>query len=110
MAVGEYVSMRAQVELLERLLMEEAAHLRHNPAGARAELEELIKRVGLSRQTARQAARRVTDSTLGLRLCWSRARTVASSGRRPTTRRRGRRSMEVGAPPSRYVSMTTGWT
>jgi len=57
MAVGEYVSMRAQVELLERLLMEEAAHLRHNPAGARAELEELIKRVGLSRQTARQAAR-----------------------------------------------------
>jgi VIT1/CCC1 family predicted Fe2+/Mn2+ transporter len=57
MAVGEYVSMRAQVELLERLLMEEAAHLRRNPAGARAELEELIQRVGVSRQTARQAAR-----------------------------------------------------
>src|SRR5919206_3040336 len=35
MAVGEYVSMRAQVELLERLLMEERAHLMKNPAGAR---------------------------------------------------------------------------
>jgi vacuolar iron transporter family protein len=57
MAVGEYVSMRAQVELLERLLLEEAKHLQRNPVGARAELEQVIQRAGFSRQTARQAAR-----------------------------------------------------
>jgi vacuolar iron transporter family protein len=57
MAVGEYVSMRAQVELLERLLLEEAKHLQRNPAGARAELEEFIARAGVSRQTAHTAAR-----------------------------------------------------
>src|SRR5438477_2309539 len=51
MAVGEYVSMRAQVELLERLLLEEAKHLQRNPVGARAELEQVIQRAGLSRQT-----------------------------------------------------------
>ncbi|HWE22667.1 MAG TPA: VIT1/CCC1 transporter family protein [Myxococcales bacterium] len=57
MAVGEYVSMRAQVELLERLLVEEARHLKGNPEGARAELEEFIERAGISRRTAHQAAR-----------------------------------------------------
>jgi vacuolar iron transporter family protein len=57
MAVGEYVSMRAQVELLEGVLMDEARRLRENPAGARAELEQVIVRAGVSRRTARQAAR-----------------------------------------------------
>jgi len=57
MAVGEYVSMRAQVELLERLLMEEAKHLQRNPAGARAELERFIERAGVSPRTAHAAAR-----------------------------------------------------
>jgi VIT1/CCC1 family predicted Fe2+/Mn2+ transporter len=57
MAVGEYVSMRAQVELLEGVLMEEARRLRENPEGARAELELVIVRAGVSRRTARQAAR-----------------------------------------------------
>jgi len=57
MAVGEYVSMRAQVELLEGLLMEEARRLRQNPEGARAELEKFIVRAGVTRRTARQAAR-----------------------------------------------------
>jgi vacuolar iron transporter family protein len=57
MAVGEYISMRAQVELLERLLVEEARHLQSNPAGARAELEQSIKRAGVSPRTARAAAR-----------------------------------------------------
>jgi len=57
MAVGEYVSMRAQVELLEGVLMEEARRLRDNPEGARAELEQVIVRAGVSRRTARQAAR-----------------------------------------------------
>lgn len=57
MAVGEYVSMRAQVELLERLLMDEARRLRENPAGARAELEQVIARAGVTRRTAQKAAR-----------------------------------------------------
>jgi vacuolar iron transporter family protein len=57
MAVGEYVSMRAQVELLEGVLLDEARRLRENPVGARAELEQVIARAGLSRRTARQAAR-----------------------------------------------------
>jgi VIT1/CCC1 family predicted Fe2+/Mn2+ transporter len=57
MAVGEYVSMRAQVELLEGLLMEEATRLRDNPELARAELEQFIVRAGVSRRTARQASR-----------------------------------------------------
>jgi len=57
MAVGEYVSMRAQVELLEGLLMEEARRLRENPELARAELEQFIVHAGVSRRTARQASR-----------------------------------------------------
>jgi vacuolar iron transporter family protein len=57
MAVGEYVSMRAQVELLEGLLLEEARRLRENPEATRAELEQVIVRAGLSRRTARQASR-----------------------------------------------------
>jgi VIT1/CCC1 family predicted Fe2+/Mn2+ transporter len=57
MAVGEYVSMRAQVELLEGLLVEEARRLRENPEVARAELEQFIVRAGVSRRTARQASR-----------------------------------------------------
>ena len=57
MAVGEYISMRAQVELLERLLLEEARHLQGNPEGARAELERSIERAGVSRRTAHTAAR-----------------------------------------------------
>jgi len=57
MAVGEYVSMRAQVELLEGVLLDEARRLRDNPKVARAELEQVIARAGVSRRTARQAAR-----------------------------------------------------
>jgi len=57
MAVGEYVSMRAQVELLEGLLLEEARRLRENPEATRAELEQVIVRAGVSRRTARQASR-----------------------------------------------------
>src|SRR3954464_13907605 len=59
MAVGEYVSMRAQVELLERLLVEEAEKLRRNPDAVRAELETSIVRAGVSRRTAHDAARQL---------------------------------------------------
>ncbi|HEX9604916.1 MAG TPA: VIT1/CCC1 transporter family protein, partial [Myxococcales bacterium] len=49
MAVGEYVSMRAQVELLEGLLMEEARRLRGQP-GSRA------RRPGAGRRPRRRVA------------------------------------------------------
>src|SRR3954464_13801954 len=59
MAVGEYVSMRAQVELLERLLFEEAEKLRRQPDAVRIELEKIIEQAGVSRKTAHEAARQV---------------------------------------------------
>ncbi|TMA20136.1 MAG: hypothetical protein E6J85_10450 [Deltaproteobacteria bacterium] len=59
MAVGEYVSMRAQVELLERLLLEEAEKLRRHPDAVRADLEQIIERAGVSKKTAHEAARQV---------------------------------------------------
>ena len=60
MAVGEYVSMRAQVELLERLLLDEAEKLRQKPEAVRAELEAFIARAGVSRKTAHEAARQLS--------------------------------------------------
>jgi VIT1/CCC1 family predicted Fe2+/Mn2+ transporter len=59
MAVGEYVSMRAQVELLERLLVEERAKLQQNPCSVQLELQEFIERAGVSHRTARVAARQL---------------------------------------------------
>ncbi|MFL5374594.1 MAG: VIT1/CCC1 transporter family protein, partial [Myxococcales bacterium] len=59
MAVGEYVSMRAQVELLERLLLEETEKLRQNPEAVRAELEDFIAAAGVSRKTAHEAVRQL---------------------------------------------------
>src|SRR5207244_4207443 len=52
MAVGEYVSMAAQVDLLQRLLSEFREHLRVNPEHARADLEEFIRRGGVLPATA----------------------------------------------------------
>src|SRR5918911_2551151 len=40
MAVGEYVSMRAQVELLERLIVDERRKLQQNPCSVQLELQE----------------------------------------------------------------------
>ena len=59
MAVGEYVSMRAQVELLERLLVDERAELMRNPDGVRRELQEFIEKAGVSAKTAREASRQL---------------------------------------------------
>src|SRR5919204_6806187 len=52
MAVGEYVSMAAQVELLQRLLTDYREHLRRAPEQARQELEEFIERGGVRQATA----------------------------------------------------------
>jgi VIT1/CCC1 family predicted Fe2+/Mn2+ transporter len=60
MAAGEYVSMAAQVELLQRLLSEFREHLRENPEHARADLEEFIRRGGVSPATAMNASKQIS--------------------------------------------------
>jgi VIT1/CCC1 family predicted Fe2+/Mn2+ transporter len=57
MAVGEYISMRAQVELLERLLMDERAELQRHPEATRRQLQDFIEKAGVSPKTARAASR-----------------------------------------------------
>jgi vacuolar iron transporter family protein len=53
MAVGEYVSVRAQVALLERLLVEERQAIRANPERERALLQDTMQRHGFHEATAR---------------------------------------------------------
>jgi vacuolar iron transporter family protein len=52
MAVGEYVSMRAQVELLTRVLDDARAAIRENPARERATLEDTLLGRGYDPETA----------------------------------------------------------
>jgi vacuolar iron transporter family protein len=52
MAVGEYVSMRAQVELLQRLLAEQREAMRRDPARERAVLRGILRRQGLDEKAA----------------------------------------------------------
>ena len=59
MAVGEYVSMAAQVELLQRLLADYREHLKHAPEQAREELEEFIRRGGVKQATAHNASQQI---------------------------------------------------
>jgi VIT1/CCC1 family predicted Fe2+/Mn2+ transporter len=56
MAAGEYISMRVQRELLERLLHLEAHELGVDPDGEREELAELYVNKGLDRGLAEQVA------------------------------------------------------
>lgn len=59
MAVGEYVSMAAQVELLQRLLSDFRDHLRKDPEHARGDLEEFIRRGGVLPATATNASKQI---------------------------------------------------
>jgi vacuolar iron transporter family protein len=59
MAVGEYVSMAAQVELLQRLLIDYREHLKTAPEQAREELEEFIQRGGVKQATAHNASHQI---------------------------------------------------
>lgn len=59
MAVGEYVSMAAQVELLQRLLTDYREHLKRSPEEAREELEEFIQRGGVRQATAHSASQQI---------------------------------------------------
>ena len=59
MAVGEYVSMAAQVELLQSLLADYREHLRRAPEQAREEIEEFIRRGGVLQATAHNASQQI---------------------------------------------------
>ncbi len=56
MAAGEYVSMRAQTELLERELAREREELRRRPDGERSELVHIYESRGVEPAVARQLA------------------------------------------------------
>lgn len=60
MAVGEYVSMAAQVELLQRLLAEFREHMRREPEHARQDLEEFIREGGVAPATAMNASKQIS--------------------------------------------------
>ncbi len=60
MAAGEYVSMQAQRELLERELERERRELRHNPAGEAAELAAIYRGRGIEADTARHLADQIS--------------------------------------------------
>jgi vacuolar iron transporter family protein len=56
MGAGEYISMRVQRELLERLLHLEAHELGSDQAGEQAELEQIYRRKGLDPELASRVA------------------------------------------------------
>jgi VIT1/CCC1 family predicted Fe2+/Mn2+ transporter len=56
MAAGEYVSMRVQREVLERMLHLEAHELGSDPEGERAELAQIYGRKGVPRELAQRLA------------------------------------------------------
>jgi VIT1/CCC1 family predicted Fe2+/Mn2+ transporter len=60
MAVGEYVSMAAQVELLRRLLAEYRVYMKREPEAAREDLEEFIRRGGVMQATAHNASKQIS--------------------------------------------------
>ena len=59
MGSGEYVSMRVQREVLERLLHLEAHEIGNDPAGEREELTAIYERKGLSRELAARVSEEV---------------------------------------------------
>lgn len=62
MAVGEYVSMAAQVELLQRLLAEYREAMRENPELAREDLETFIASAGVKPATAHNASQQISGT------------------------------------------------
>jgi VIT1/CCC1 family predicted Fe2+/Mn2+ transporter len=59
MAVGEYVSMSAQVELLQRLLADYREALAQNPERVREDLEDFIHRSGVRQATAHNVSQQL---------------------------------------------------
>lgn len=69
MAAGEYVSMQAQRELLEREIARERAELRRAPMGEAAELAQLYRSRGVAPETANAMAEEIhRDPELALEI------------------------------------------
>ncbi len=62
MAVGEYISMRGQIELLTGVLAAEREELHSNPKNARAVLREIMISDGMSQATANTASGEIARS------------------------------------------------
>lgn len=60
MALGEYISMRGQIELLEGVLQTERAELEANPESVHGTLEMVFVSDGVSKATAHTAAKEIT--------------------------------------------------
>lgn len=60
MAVGEYISMRGQVELLTGVLEAEREELHSDPENAKAVLQEIMEADGMSAATARAASEEIS--------------------------------------------------
>jgi VIT1/CCC1 family predicted Fe2+/Mn2+ transporter len=60
MAVGEYVSISAQVELLQSLLADFRQHLSCCPEDAREEIEQFIRKGGVMQATAHNASKQIS--------------------------------------------------
>jgi vacuolar iron transporter family protein len=56
MAVGEYISMRGQIELLQGVLRAEREQLHSDPAATHRELEQILTGDGVAKSTAHKAA------------------------------------------------------
>jgi vacuolar iron transporter family protein len=63
MAVGEYISMRGQVELLESILKAERRELHNHPNNVHRELSSILEADGLSPATAHTAAVEIAQSS-----------------------------------------------
>src|SRR5450432_964762 len=60
MAVGEYVSIAAQVELLQSLLADFREQMRNAPENAREEIETFFARGGVMQATAHNASKQIS--------------------------------------------------
>ena len=65
MAVGEYISMQAQRELLERVLTDQREELQRDPRGKIAKLADVIERTGTTQEYAIAAAQRILSDRVG---------------------------------------------
>src|SRR5882672_4511021 len=73
MAVGEYVSMRAQVELLERLLNDERQAMQADPERERAVIRDTLEQHGFEPETAERASRELARNVDRALAVYSRA-------------------------------------
>ena len=100
MGAGEYVSMRVQREMLERILHLEAHELGSDPEGELAELAELYERKGVPADLARSLADRAVEGP------GHRARHPRARGARHRPRRGAR--LALGRGLSSFVTFAIG--